>query len=361
MQRLRSLLVPLLVLGALIYGGLELRAFLDRPPTVEVAEVGTGDVRRVLAVTGRIRPRQRNFLVPAVRARLLELTREEGAVVRRGEVLARLDADDLEAELAGEETARKRLEDELEQARRDVERARRLAAEGLLSPSDLEGAELAAETAARRVEESLRRSEAIRARRDDYTLRSPLDGRVLERPVDPGQVVGPEDVLYELATDDEPWVEAEVDERYLAELRLGMPATIAPLAGRREAHPAEVVYIGRSIDRLSGAAIVRLAFTGDGLDLPAGASLDINLVVEEHPGVPTVPRAAVSGLGGGETWVLVVEGERAVRRGVQVIDWPAERLVVEGGLAAGERVVVEPRRTTPGAVIRPRQVDDGAE
>ncbi|MEM7048338.1 MAG: efflux RND transporter periplasmic adaptor subunit [Acidobacteriota bacterium] len=359
MKKLLRTAAFFLVLMLLALAAWQVRGWLARPPEVEVVDVVERDVRRVLALTGRIRPEKSNQMIPAVRARLLDLTREEGQAVRTGEVLARLDDRQARADLAQAQSVLRRDQDELDQRRRDLERATALAGEHLLPTSDLEAARLAAARSQRRVEEGGEVLAELTARLDDYVLRSPLDGFVLERPVDPGQVVGPTDVLYELATASDPEVEMEVDERYLGEIVLGQAALVAPLGRHSEPWPAEISYIGRRIDRLSGAAIVRLKFAGEPPDLPVGLTLDANLAIAEHPGALTVPRAAVSGIGG-EAWVLVVEDGQTRRRAVEVIDWPAPEIVVRSGLRSGERIVLDPRQITAGTEVRATLVDPSA-
>lgn len=351
MKKAIQILLLFVLLGLLLAGGLRLRAWMALPPEVEVVEVTQQDVRRVLALTGRIRPEKRNQLVPAVRARLLQLTREDGEAVKAGDVLARLDARQPEADLAQARLALRRDESELEQLRGDLQRAQALAAEELLPIRELEAARFAVQRMERRVEEGSELIGELEVRLDDYLLRSPLDGYVLERPVDPGQVVGPEDVIYELATAADPEVEMEVDERYLGELSLGQEAWVATLGGRGEALVAEVSYIGRQIDRLSGAVIVRLRFRDQAPSLPIGLSLDVNLEVAEHPQALTVPRSAVAGLGG-QAWVLLVQDGWTRRREVEVIDWPAPRLVVQAALEAGEHVVLDPRQVDEDTAVR---------
>lgn len=351
MKKLIQTLLMVLVLTLLVAVVWQVRVWLTRPPQVETVEIVRQDVRRVLALTGRVRPEKRNRLVPAVRARLLEVSREEGEAVRAGDVLARLDARQVTADLAQARLALRRDEEELEQLERDLERSSTLAEEELLATQELEAARLTVARMQRRIEEGGEGLTELQARLDDYLLRSPIDGYVLERPVDPGQVVGPEDVIYELATAVDPEVEMEVDERYLGEITRGQGALVAPLGGRGATWEAEVSYIGRLIDRLSGAAIVRLRFPNEAPDLPVGLSLEVNLAVAEHPEALTVPRSAVAGLGG-QPWVLVVEADHTRRQEVEVIDWPAPRLVVLTGLDAGQEVVLEPRQVAEGIEVR---------
>jgi len=355
---LRRLLFLLVVLAALSLAYRGLRQWLDRPPEVDVAPVEQGAVERILAVTGRIRPRLVNSLRPVVSARLVTLEKMEGDPVAPGELLARLDDRAPRSELEQARSEVDREAAELDQRRRELARARELAGEELIPPSELERAALEVKTAEERLDALAEAVREAEVRLDDYELRSPIDGFVLERPVDPGQTVGPSDTIYEIAALADPWIEAEVDERYLAELAVDLPARVSPLGGRRESYDARGIYVSKRIDRLSGAAIVRLEFTGAAPTFPAGLTLDVNLIVEEHgPGTLTVPRAAVAGLGGPQTWVLVASEGRAERREVEVIDWPADRLVLLSGLEAGEWVVLEPQRFEDGQEIHPREVE----
>ena len=221
----------------------------------------------------------------------------------------------------------------------------------------LERARLEVERGTEELQRLSERVSEAQARLEDYNLVSPLTGRVLDRPVDPGQIVSPDTTLYEIATTGDPWIEARVDEIYLAELAEGMEARVAaPGYGdprrRGEVWPATLVLLGDRVDPRTGAATARLAFDGEAPELPAGLSLDVNLTVEEHPDAVTVPRAAVADLGS-DSWVLVVDDGRTVRRPVAVVDWPAPRVVVQEGLEPGERVVLTPGDVPAGIHVRP--------
>ncbi len=351
MKKLVRLVVWLVVIAMLVIGGLRLRAMFERPPAVAVALVRSETVTRVLALTGRIRPVHTNRITPLVAGRLVLLTREEGAAVEAGEILARLDDATVAAAEAQTRADVARERDEQQQRVRDAARARDLAAAGLIAANEVETADLAVATGEKRLARLREQRTELAARRAEYVLRAPLSGYVLERPVDPGQVVSTLDVLYEIATAERAEVEVEVDERFFAELAIGMPAVVAPLSGRAESYDTRVIYIGRRIDRLSGAAVVRLAFESEAPDFPVGLSLDVNLLVERHPDVLTVPRAAVASLDA-QPWVLTVEDGRTVRRAVSVVDWPAARLVMVAGPEAGAQVVLEPRAIGADVAVR---------
>jgi RND family efflux transporter MFP subunit len=357
-MRLLRRLLPLVVLLVFVLVALAINRFLHRPPRVDVAEVKRETVERVLAVTGRLRPAQRNQVYPLVAGRLVELRLAEGDAVKRGAVLARVDDTAARAALAQAEARAAAQASTVAQTRRDLERVTVLHAQGLLTDQQFEQSRQSAEDAVATATALREAAREARARLDDHVLRSPSDGYVLERPVDPGQDVTPQTLVYEVATARDPLVEADIDEQFLGELKVGMPATVAPLTGRRVALAAVVSYIGRKVETSSGAVVVRLRFREPPPALPAGLSLDVNLFIERHPDALTVPRRAVSGLGL-EPWVLVIDGDHAVKRTVDIIDWPSERVVVRRGLEPGTRVVLDPRKVPAGAAVRPRLAPDG--
>lgn len=343
--------VVLLVVGAGLFAGYQRMA--ARPPLVEVVTASTEDVVRILAVTGRIRPRLANTVQSLVAGNITSLARNEGDAVRRGDVLATLDAQVTRAAIdqATAQLAARRVD--VEQRQRELDRLQRLVAAGGIPERDAEQARFALDAA----RESVRQFEALidesRSRLRDFTLRSPIDGYVLSRPVDPGQNVTPQTVIYEIATGSGAEIEVEIDEQYLAELREGMTARVSPLTGSRTEYDAAVDYIGRRVSEASGAVPVRLTFRGQAPRLPVGLSVDVNLEVARHPAAVTLPRVAVAGLGA-EPWVMAVRGDTVERRTVRVIDWPSERIVVTDGVRAGDTLVLAPRSVRAGAAIRPK-------
>lgn len=360
---LRRTLWTVLVLALLGAAGWGVWWVLQRPPEIEVGEVLREDVTRVLAVTGRVRPRQVVQVRPLAPGRLTALPLAEGDQVAEGDLLAQVDDSRAEAAVAQTEATLSSRRQQLEQDRRELGRAVRLHAEGLISEEDLERARLAVEQG---VEDVRRLEKAVaeaRASLDDYLLRASFAGRVLRRPVDPGQIVGTTTVLYEIASLENPWIEAQVDEIYLPEIDPGMAATLAPPGRRDRRWPARVVLLGDRVDPETGSVKVRLVFEGDQLPiLPSGLSLDVNLTVDRHPDALTVPRAAVLDLDASPTVLRLEVGSDGAtvprRRPVEVIDWPAPRVVVLEGLAEGDRVVLDPARVPPDLPVRPRLAPD---
>ncbi|MDX2143977.1 MAG: efflux RND transporter periplasmic adaptor subunit [Rhodospirillaceae bacterium] len=331
-----SLLATLVAAGA-IY----VRAATSLP-VVAVVEATPTTAERILAVTGRVQPRESVAVVPRVAGQVVELTKDEGDLVTAGETIGRIDDARARAALAQADAAVEAQRRSVDQAERDLERARALRERGTVTATALEAATLAVT----RGREDLRRFQAAddeaRARLDEYVIRAPLTGRILSRPVDPGQVVSANATIFEIAPMIDREIETEVDETYSMALALDQPARLA-FAGVSEPVPGTIAYLSPRIDTSTGGRIVRLAFTPpknlSQAELPVGLSVDVNIVVERRDGALTLPRTAVR-----EPTiaphVLVVEDGKVARRDIEFRDWPSANIIVDGGLRVGERVIV---------------------
>jgi RND family efflux transporter MFP subunit len=179
------------------------------------------------------------------------------------------------------------------------------------------------------------RREAIRnARTEPELLRAPTDGVIAVAKVVPGQVVQPQDMLFQVVDPKALWVEAlvygTVNATSLAEATaVGTSGQTMPLAFR-----------GFSRALQHQASIVHFAIS----DPPPDLSIGQPVTVVAKSGAPitgiVVPRDAVVRSGNGEAIVwLHVEAERFERRPVRTQPFDATRVVVAAGVTEGERVV----------------------
>jgi RND family efflux transporter MFP subunit len=174
---------------------------------------------------------------------------------------------------------------------------------------------------------------------------------VLERPVDLGQTVSTETVLYRIADLQAPEVTAEVDEIYAATLRPGTSALVQ-LAGRSERLAAKVVHIEPRVDEASGGRDVRLRFDAPLDSAPAGETVAVNLLVERRAGAISVPRSAILAPDSNPR-VRIVDAEGRVReQAIRFDDWPADKVIVTQGLAPGERLMLDPDAAAPGTRVK---------
>ena len=341
---------------ALWAGGILLAAVLawfflvPRPATVETIAIERGEATRALAVNGRIRPRQSVDVQSPVAGTLLELPYDVGDRVELGAAIARVDDGPQRAAIAEATAAVQAQEATLAQARRQLARFEALGE--FVSKRQLEEARLAVEEGARELQR--RRASRIEAQevQQRAVIRAPFAGVILERPVDRGQTIGPDTVVYRMADLTAPEVTAEVDEIYAAELRTGLVGLVE-VPGRAGPLQAEVVHIEPRVDEATGARAVRLRFV-DPLDFaPAGQTVSVNLVIERRANAISIPRAAILSPDT-DPRVRVIDGEgRVAERRIRFIDWPAVEVIVTGGLEPGMQVLADPTAAAPGTRAEP--------
>ena len=200
-------------------------------------------------------------------------------------------------------------------------------------------------------------TEAARVRLEQTTLVAPADAAVLSRQVEPGQIVQPGKALIGLALAGPTQVVAQVDERFLQQLRVGQSAVVVADAFPQERLAAQVLSIAPEVDAQRGAIEVKLSLQGPRPDfLREDMTLSVEVVTGSRERALVIPAQALRpGAQGGET-VLVTQGgraqARAVRTGLRTLD-AAE---IADGLADNEAVLVTPD-VQAGQRVRVRVID----
>lgn len=341
-----------MILVALAAAALALAGYwflVPRDKTVATLVIKRAPADRVLAVNGRVRPRLQIDIRPSLGGQLVALPFDVGDRVAAGQMLARIDDAPEQAAIVEAQASVATQQATLAQARREL--ARFVALGQFATRRDVEQRRLAVVEG----ERELRRREAavVQAseQRDRRVLRAPFAGVILERPVDPGQAVGLENVIYRLADLSSPEISIEVDEVYAAEIRRGMEATIS-MPGQPRALRAQVLHVEPRVDPATGARAVRLGLIGEAIDAPSGLTVTINLLIERRVDAISVPRSALISSGSSAKLRVVGKDNVVVERAIGFIDWPAEWVIVTSGLQPGERILVEPDAAKPGEEVR---------
>ncbi len=307
-------------------------AWRQWPARVDVVAAQRGEAVEAVYATGIVEPTVQMPVSPRAGGRLVSLEVDEGAAVRRGQVLARVEGRDLDLTVQ-ELAARERL------ARTQHERTQALVAEKFLSPAELDRTrtELEAAQAA---------SQRAQAQRDYALLVAPADGVVLRRDGERGQFIPAGQAVYTLACCAPLRVAAEVDEEDIARVTIGMPVVLRGDALPGRLFDGEVAEITPKGDPVARSYRVRIRFkdakVADALGTPpseaslrVGMTMDANLVIARHAGALLVPSRA---LRGSQVWVLAAG--RVAPRAVQLGVKGTERTQVTGGLQPGDEVVV---------------------
>lgn len=320
-----------------------------REKEVTTFVVKTAPAERILAVNGRIRPRLQVDIRPTLGGELVALPFDVGDRVEAGQILARIDDAPETAAIAEAEASVQTQQATLAQARRELARFEALSQYAIRR--DVEQRRLAVVEGEREL--SRRRASLMQARelRDRRVLRAPFAGVILERPVDPGQTVGLESVIYRLADLSSPEVTIEVDEIYAAEIRPGIEAMVS-LPGQDRQLRAKVLHVEPRVDPATGARDVRLGLVDAAIDAPSGLTVTVNLVIEKRDRAISVPRSAIVQSGSTAKVRVVGDDDVVIERPISFVDWPAEEVIVTSGIKPGERILADPDSAQPGEKIR---------
>jgi RND family efflux transporter MFP subunit len=213
----------------------------------------------------------------------------------------------------------------------------------------LDNAASAVQTAAQEVARMTALVEQAQIQLTRFTIRAPVAGSVLILTAKPGQTVEPSSVLMTIADLGQLVIETDVDETYATQIRTNQPAMLQ-LAGEGQVRPGHVSFVSQRVDVATGGLAIELT-SETPLSAPIGLTVTANITVDDRAAAITLPRAAILRDEGGSA-VFVIRDGLARRQAVSVIDWPAARLIVTAGLAAGDPVISDATGITDGQAVK---------
>jgi HlyD family secretion protein len=373
----------LIALALAVIGFLLRNLILGKP--VETYKALQSDLIQSVVASGRIATPQRVAVGVVITGRVTRIPVKEGQSVQRGEVLIELDSDDERAAVAQARGAVAQAEAKVRQlrelglpaaeqglvqaqanytqARQQYERAIELKSKGFVSQAALDDAQrnlnvaesqlraaqlqvesnrpagsdfALAQTALAQARASL---SLAQAKLDQTVIRAPVDGILIARSVEPGNVVQSGKELMALAPVGETQVVVQIDEKNLAQLKLGQQALASADAFPKERFAAELVYINPGIDALRGSVEVKLRVARPPDYLRQDMTVSVDIEVARRSGAVVVPADAVHDANGAQPWVLAVDGWRAQRRPVKLGLKGDGRVEVLEGVSPGDRLI----------------------
>ncbi|MDZ4691519.1 efflux RND transporter periplasmic adaptor subunit [Terricaulis sp.] len=346
----RPLIIGAVFLCAALVAGLGW--YVLRPPEIAVLEIQQRPVEIALSVVGRVRPSDLIDVRSPNAGQVVRLLHDDGDRVAAGEPLAIIRSTIEQAQTEASRARERAAQAEVTRARLAFSRTRTLADRGFASSAALDESRAVLQSAEATLAAAAAERRAAASQAGEFTIRAPMAGVVLVRPIDNGQVIGPETTLFQLGSGDDLELQADVDEAYADALRPGMSARAA-LSGSDEIFAARISEVSPRIDPTTGGRLVKLTPLARGA-IPPGRSVDVTIVVGRREDGVIVPRQAVLDATT-EPKVYVVDQDGRVRvRAIAILDWPSLNAIIESGLVAGDRVVLTPTQTRPSARVRAR-------
>ena len=331
--------------------------WVTRPPTVETLVVRRQTVERVLAVVGRARPANLLDVRSPNPGQVIRLLHDDGDRVAEGEPLAIIKATVEEARTDVGAAQIRAARAERQRALLVFNRTRILLEKGFATRAALDEARATLQSAEANLDAATATMAAASELAGQFTVRAPMAGIVLLRPIDNGQVVLPTTTLFVLGSLQGTEIQAQVDESYADALRPGLSAR-AVLTGSDAPFAARVTEVSPQVDSATGGRLIKLVAL-DGPALAPGRSIDVSIVVDRRANRLVIPRTAVIDASTAPKVYVVDADDIARLRGITILRWPSLNAIVESGLLPGDRIIVSPGKVRPGDHVRPRAVAAG--
>jgi HlyD family secretion protein len=354
-------------------------------PKVPTYTVRTGDILQTVVASGRVETPLRVSIGSQITGAVAAIPVEEGQSVAAHQVLVALEDSEAKASAAAAqatvvqaearlkqirdvafpaaEQALRRAQANLANSRKQYERMKELEARKLVSQQQVDDAEMNREVAESEVRTAQLQVETNRPTGSDYAvadmaleqaranltvaqaklrytqIEAPVDGTLIARDVERGDVVQPGKTLMVLSPAGQTQLVVQIDEKNLASLSLGQPAL-----GSADAYPdqqfrAEVVYINPAIDADRGSVEVKLAVPDAPAYLRQDMTVSVDIEVARRVGTLIVAADAIHDASSGAPWVMKRSDGKVQRQAVKVGARGSGEVEILAGLHAGDQVI----------------------
>ena len=351
----RSPAVRIAVLGAalLIAGGAAfvLAESRSAPPAqpsasalefsaADIATVERRDVRQLISITGTLSPRNQTTVKAKVAGELREMLAREGESVKRGQMIARLDATEPQARLdekvADLEGGRAQLG--LAQKNRATQLA--LLERKFISQNAFDSTQSNLQVSEARIKALEAQVAIARKALEDTVVRAPMTGIIAQRLAQPGEKIAVDGKLYTLVDLDELEVEAAVPATDIGSVRVGQEVAFRVEGYEDRLFSGRIARISPATQPGTRSILVYAVLPNRDGALKAGVFAKGQLTVSKRSDALVAPVTAIREATG-QAFVWRVDGGRLARAPVQLgLKSEADGVVeIVAGIAAGARIV----------------------
>jgi RND family efflux transporter MFP subunit len=266
---------------------------------------------------------------------------DRGDAVKKGQAVALVRPSDLPDQLAAAKSALAQAEAAAALAKANLERAARLAPQGIVSQQELQQATTATATTEANLAAAKAQVAGLAVRLGETRIDSPLDGVVVQRRLDPGALVGPTantGSILTVARIDVIRVFIPVNEREVQSIRVGQEGHVVLDAMPGKDHRGQVVRVTPAIDPLTRTVDAEIQIANPSMELKPGMYGRGSIVVGIHRNGLVVPAGAVQ-ISTDRHFVFVLNGDRVNRVEVQIGVDGGDWLEVTSGLNPQAEIV----------------------
>lgn len=333
----------------------------QRPVSVLIAKAELRKVPEQVESLGTVTPIASVAIKSRLETEIVSVHFQDGALVKKGDVLFTLDSRAIEAQLKEIEGTIESVKAQLESAQRDVKRYKELAARNATTQVTLNNAETQVNVSRAVLHSNTAKLENLKVLLSYCTIRAPISGRISMAAVKVGNLVRPADAA-PLATINQMapvYVTFPLPQRYLPELRQSLAAKTsnveAEIPGDKRRATGDVTMIENTVDTATGTVLVRATMPNKDEVLWPGTLVSAHLIFRVEEGVTVPPTAVQAGQSG--SYVFVVDEGVAKVQPVEVGSVTKTYAVIKRGLVGGETVVTDGQlRLKNGSKVAPRNM-----
>jgi RND family efflux transporter MFP subunit len=311
-----------------------------RPTMIMV--VGDSSALNSMVLVGEVRPRFEASQSFRIGGKIMERKVDVGAQVKKGQLIARLDAADVNLNAAAAMADVRSAEASHALAVAELERQRQLFARKFISASALDIREAELKTSAARLAQVKAQANVSGNQTRYANLIADRDGVITMIRAEPGQVVEVGEAVVQIANLKETEVLVAVPESRMADIKSGTPVTIKMWANPNKAYAGRVREIAPAADSATRAFKVRVSVIDpdDMVKLGMTAGVKFNQQQDEQSQQLLIPLAALTESNGKKlVWVIDAEN-KAQPREVTAGEFSEQGVMITGGLQVGEKIAI---------------------
>ncbi len=294
------------------------------PTKITVFEVQNQEVSRTLQLSGTILAEDEVELHPETQGRIVKIGFEEGSEVRKGQLLVKINDQDLQAQLK-KAIASKKLKDDSEK------RNRQLLEKGAISQEayDFSQNELSAASAdVDLLKENIRKTEML----------APFNGVIGLKYVSEGSYLSQTSKIASLQNIENIKIEFAVPDRYVNQLKKGALIKFAT-DGSHDLHEARVYAIEPKVDEMTRNVVMRARYVNADKKILPGSFAKVSLTLHSNANSIMIPTQSIVPILKGQK-VFVLSGDSVIERIVKTGIRTDEQIEITDGLQIGDLVVV---------------------
>lgn len=321
----------------------------DPPIAVSTVDVVEKPMPKYLVLNGTLTPNEASDVAANGAGAVLATLIERGAMVEKGDVLARLDARTAALSTAEAEASANAAKANLELAQTECDRVEKLYKASAISGAEYDKQHAACVSAVWSAKVAEARVNVARKGLGDATVRAPFSGMIAEKYVSAGEYVQPSSKVARVVSIDPLRLEITVPEQSVPLIKVGLEVDFKVAAFADQSFKGSIRYIGPALRPGSRDLVVEAVVPNADKKLRPGMFATAKIALGEKP-APVIPLAAVRS-DGALRRLFVVVGDHIEERLAKLGEEKDGVVEIEQGVAAGEKVV---------SPIKP-EVRDGAK